>query len=135
MTETTPPAENAVSARPLVLLVEDAPDMRETAHEAIDILGYEVISVGSAELALDEIERLDKLDVLITDISLPGKSGLELAALCVEKHPGLKVIFASGYGEVSEHLGVNGWSLPKPYDLSALDKLLAEVCGRPAGGA
>lgn len=137
-----PPAESSTAASSFsqphpvhVLVVEDAPDMRATVHETIELLGYAVLSVGSAEAALAEIERMDHLDVLITDISLPGKSGLDLAALCVEAHPAVKVIFASGYGEVSEHLGVEGWSLPKPYSIEDLKQMLEKVCAAAAGSS
>lgn len=120
-------------ARPLqVLVVEDAPDMRATVHATIELLGYAVVSVASAEAALAEIESIKQLDVLMTDISLPGQSGLELAALCLAAHPRVQVIFASGYGEVSEHLGVEGWSLPKPYSADDLRLLLEQVCSAPA---
>lgn len=115
-------------AQPLqVLVVEDAPDMRATVHATIEMLGHAVVSVPSAEAALAEIENIKQLDVLMTDISLLGQSGLELAALCVAAHPRVQVIFASGYGEVSEHLGVDGWSLPKPYSADDLRLLLEQV--------
>lgn len=114
-----------------VLVVEDAPDMRASAHAAIGLLGHAVVSAASAEAALAEIKNIKQLDVLMTDISLPGQSGLELAALCMAAHPRVQVIFASGYGEVSEHLGVEGWSLPKPYSADELRLLLEQVCAAP----
>ena len=106
--------------------------MRAIVHATIELLGYAVVSVASAEAALAEIESIKQLDVLMTDISLPGQSGLELAALCVAAHPRAQVIFASGYGEVSEHLGVEGWSLPKLYSANDLRLLLKQVCAAPA---
>ena len=69
--------------------------------------------MASAEAALAEIESIKQLDVSMTDISLLGQSGLELAALYVAAHARAQVIFASGYCEVSERLGVEHWSLPK----------------------
>ena len=141
-TGSTPPAAS-VPALPLapssarrpkfVLLVEDAPEVRETAQQALEVLGYAVVGVGSAEEALAELDRGALPDLLITDISLPGKSGLELAMQCVQKHPAVKVIFASGYGEVSEHLGVKGWSLPKPYGVQDLQQVLAAAQGADKG--
>ena len=115
--------------RKRVLLVEDHPDMRETAGQALALLGYDVISTDSAETALQEMQAAGRVDILLTDISLPGKSGLDLAALCVERFPQVKVIFASGYGEVSEDLGVRGLSLPKPYGIEDLRAVLEAAAG------
>ena len=61
-----------------MLVVENPPDMRATVHATIELLGYAVVSVASAEAALAEIESIKQLDVLMTDISLPGQSVLNL---------------------------------------------------------
>ena len=106
--------------------------MRVTVHATIELLGYAVVSVASAEAALAEIQSIKRLDVLMTDISLPGQTGLVFAALWIAAHPRVKVIFASGYVEVSEHLGVEGWSLPKLYSANDLRLLLKQVCAAPA---
>lgn len=110
-----------------VLLVEDAPDVRETSHAAMEALGYDVVSVASAEEALEHIGAGSPMDILVADISLPGQSGLDLAAAVVEHDPAVKVIYASGYGEVSEHLGAPGQSLPKPYDVEQLQAALNQA--------
>ena len=88
--------------------------------------------MASAEAALAEIESIKQLDVLMTDISLPGQSGLELAALYVAAHARAQVIFASGHSEVSKHLGVEVWSLPRPYSADDLRLLLQQVYAAPA---
>jgi len=110
-----------------VMLVEDAPDVRETSHAAMEALGYDVVSVASAEEALEHLEAGTPMDILVADISLPGQSGLDLAAAVVGQDPAVKVIYASGYGEVSEHLGTPGRSLPKPYDVEQLQAVLNEA--------
>ncbi|RYF42610.1 MAG: response regulator [Comamonadaceae bacterium] len=127
-----PPTQDAPAApadvEPVhVLLVEDAPDVRETSHAAMEALGYDVVSVATAEEALERLEAGTPMDILVADISLPGQSGLDLAATVVEQDPSVKVIYASGYGEVSEHLGAPGQSLPKPYDVEQLQAALNEA--------
>ncbi|MDB5963556.1 MAG: hybrid sensor histidine kinase/response regulator [Polaromonas sp.] len=102
-----------------VLQVEDAPDLRDTAHQALAMLGYRVVSVGSAEDALTEMDSGTPLDVLITDISLPGKSGLALAEHGAGKHPAVKVIFASGYGESRSTWVSRAGACPSPTIWSA----------------
>lgn len=117
----------AEKAATRVLVVDDDPDVREATRAVIETLGYDVSTAASAEEATAQSEEKGEADVLITDISLPGQSGLELAADYAERNPEGKVVYASGYGEVSEHMGVPGTSLPKPFDAQALEAVLTEV--------
>ena len=78
----------------------------------------------AAEKALELLDQA-KFDVLMTDISLPGMSGREFAALARERQP-LKVIFASGYGPRKDELVDAVW-LQKPFDFDVLFALLEEL--------
>jgi CheY-like chemotaxis protein len=70
----------------------------------------------------------NRYDVLFTDVSLPGMSGVELARKAVGDQPGLKVIFASGYGDtLLRHLDFPYQSLQKPYELDQLQHALATI--------
>jgi DNA-binding NtrC family response regulator len=93
----------------------------------LELLG--VYAVGAADA--DEAERrldAEPFDVLITDISLPRRSGTELAAAVVERRPHMRVVFCSGYGAAGTALpGRRTWSLPKPYALEQLEALLEEI--------
>ncbi|AKJ02951.1 PAS domain S-box-containing protein [Archangium gephyra] len=114
-----------------ILLVEDDEDIRESAHELLEVLGHQVTAVASAEAAQQALEA-GGFDVLFTDVSLPGRSGVELAREAVRRHPGLRVIIASGHGTSVVTAGgeVGGAVLlPKPYALPELKGALAQVGG------
>ncbi|WP_394781479.1 response regulator, partial [Undibacterium sp.] len=107
-----------------ILLVEDNEDLRTTACELLSLLGYEVESAASAEDAL-ELLALQKFDILLTDIKLPGLSGPQLAEMVTEQQPAIRIIFASGYGDKPQlAAGINCSMLAKPYDLEQLKKVL-----------
>ncbi len=79
-----------------ILLVEDNDDAREMTTEMLNILGHTVHGVASAEAALPLL-GMPGLEVLVTDISLPTMSGLELARHARAHWPQLEVVFASGH--------------------------------------
>jgi len=111
-----------------VLLVEDDEDIRTSAYELLGILGHDVLAVSSAEEARGALS-VDDFDVLFTDVSLPGMSGVELAREAVRRRPGLRVIVASGYGNVTEGLDQlkSAVILPKPYALPQIERALEQV--------
>jgi two-component system, cell cycle sensor histidine kinase and response regulator CckA len=76
------------------LVVEDADAVRVLTGRILYSAGYQVIPVESGAAAL---ERLDAADVLVTDVVMPGMSGVELAAAARERRPALPVVFVSGY--------------------------------------
>ena len=79
-----------------VLLVEDEAGAREGLLEILTILGYEVVAATSAEEAADRAAA-QRFDLLLTDMMLPGRSGIDLAGDLLERFPELKVILMSGY--------------------------------------
>ncbi|MBM7115851.1 response regulator [Archangium primigenium] len=115
-----------------VLLVEDDEDIRTSAYELLGILGHDVLAVSSAEEARSAL-MVDEFDVLFTDVSLPGMSGVELAREAVRRRPGLRVIVASGYGNATEGLDqLKGVVvLPKPYALPQIERAMTQVAARP----
>jgi PAS domain S-box-containing protein len=120
-----------------ILLVEDDEAIRTSACELLDVLGHRVLAVSSAEEA-QQVLASDGVDVLFTDVSLPGMSGLDLAREAVRQRPGLRVIIASGHGGAVGAPVPGAVLLPKPYDLSQLGRVLAQVAaslaGPPSGG-
>ena len=112
-----------------ILLVEDSPEVSLITVEYLTELGHQVVAVNDAELAVQEMAQR-KFDTVVTDISLPGMSGIDLAKELNKSHPSLPVVIASGYGmaNVQMLLGehqANILVLPKPYDLDMLEKTLA----------
>jgi PAS domain S-box-containing protein len=113
-----------------VLLVEDNDHVREFAHHLLDELGYRVVSAASAEEALELLDR-ETVDVLFTDVVMPGLSGLELARLARQRDPSLPVLLASGYSE--EIVGSAGSEFEivrKPYDTKLLEESLGAALER-----
>lgn len=114
-----------------ILVVEDNHDTREMVCELLRLLGHEPIGVGNAEQALTEADRHD-FDILFTDISLPGMSGIELAKNIVRDHPKLGIILASGYQVDKEDVeDFECETLVKPYDLEQLQSAL-QAAGKSA---
>ena len=66
----------------------------------IEDLGHEVLTASTGAQALEVLRRNDSIDLLLTDQSMPGMTGLELAAAARELRPDLAVILATGYGDV-----------------------------------
>ncbi len=119
-----------------VLLVEDDALIRMTTEEMLVSLGHTVIEAADAEDALAAVDGDEAVDVLMTDISLPGLSGEQLAARLRQRLPGLPVVFASGYDRPAERLSPDkagpAVHLSKPYDVATLkDALRTAVRDRP----
>lgn len=111
-----------------ILVVEDDTDSREMLCELLSLLGHKVHSAARAEEADAKLEEC-RVKVLLTDISLPGMSGVELARKALQRDPELSVIFASGYGGAPD-ADFPYRSLLKPYDLMQLQSVLAEAAGK-----
>ena len=119
------------SVRPVVLVVEDDPLVRLSAVDMIDALGFTTCQAADAAAALQILQRGERVDVLFTDVGLPGMRGGELAKLALKARGGLRVIFASGYGETEETAGVAGAvHLAKPYEQDQLAEVLSRMDGR-----
>jgi CheY-like chemotaxis protein len=110
-----------------VLLVEDNDHVREFARHLLDELGYRVVTAASAEEALERLGT-EPVDLLFSDVVMPGLSGVELARLARERDPALPVLLASGYSE--EIVGAAGADFEivrKPYDLAGIDIALGKA--------
>ena len=103
-----------------VLVVEDADAVRVLTGRILYAAGYQVIPVESGAVAL---ERLDACDVLVTDVVMPGMSGVELAVAARERRPDLPVVFVSGYtgdAKIAASDDPATAFLAKPFDGDAL---------------
>lgn len=81
-----------------VLLVEDNAQLGEITVSLLQELGYKTQSVTSAAVAIELLqERHSSVDVVLSDVVMPGMSGLELADVISERWPGLPVVLVSGY--------------------------------------
>jgi PAS domain S-box-containing protein len=112
-----------------VLVVDDEPTVRMLVGDTLTELGYNGIEVGDAASGLKVLESDVKIDLLITDIGLPGgMNGRELADAARKHRPDLKVLFITGYAENAAIS--NGQLEPKTHVLSkpfAIDALAARI--------
>jgi signal transduction histidine kinase len=83
-----------------VLLVEDEDVVRDLAHRILSMSGYKVIEAGSGEEALQVADTYGgTIDLLVTDVVMPGMNGRELADRLLELKPGTRILYMSGYTE------------------------------------
>lgn len=126
----TPPAVTAVGSGTL-LLVEDDAAVRRITERALVKAGYEVVQADSAEQALEWLEANDKhVDLLISDVIMPGMNGGELATHVAQLRPGIHVLLVSGYtSNVLEATGVSPdvALLEKPFTPAALLSRVASL--------
>ncbi len=113
-----------------ILLVEDSPEVSLITVEYLLELGHEAVAVTDAELALERVAG-ERFDTVMTDVSLPGMSGIDLAKELLKRHPGLPVVIASGYGRLNvDSLASDKapvFALQKPYDMATLERTLTEA--------
>jgi CheY-like chemotaxis protein len=95
-----------------ILVVEDDADVRDYAILVIESFGYRVLSAPDGERALSILEQGYGVDLLFTDVVMPGMNGFEVARRALDKRPALKVLFTSGY---ATDLTPAGRLLKKPY--------------------
>jgi CheY-like chemotaxis protein len=122
-----PTPENAASPDCLrILAVEDNADALQMLCELLSLLGHEVSGASDAASALGLLTT-QPFDILLTDVNLPGLSGIELARQAKAATPALKIVFASGHDEtMSSHIGFPTTWLTKPYDFEALVKAVSQ---------
>ncbi|MBF8258250.1 MAG: PAS/PAC sensor hybrid histidine kinase [Actinobacteria bacterium] len=118
-----------------VLLVEDENIVRELAVRVLDELGYRVLQAGNGDTAIALAMKYgERIDLLLTDVVMPGMSGREVANRLTQIHPETRVLFTSGYtDDAIVHHGVldEGVSfIGKPYTPSALARKVREVLGK-----
>jgi two-component system cell cycle sensor histidine kinase/response regulator CckA len=114
-----------------ILLVEDEDAVRTFSQRALANKGYEVLTADSGESALDLVESLENktIDLLVTDVVMPGMDGPTFAQRMRQSFPNLKIVFMSGYTEdkLKDHMGENIYFLPKPFTLKQLAAKIKEV--------
>jgi two-component system cell cycle sensor histidine kinase/response regulator CckA len=106
-----------------VLVADDETPLRQAVAEILRASGYSVFEAHTAEEAANIAEqRIEKLDILLTDILMPGLRGPELARLVSQRHPEVRVVYMSGYAEdlPEIQLSSNSAFLQKPFRFATL---------------
>lgn len=114
-----------------VLIVEDDPAVRVLVSQVLSELGYAFVEAGDADSALPIIESSQRIDLMISDVGLPGMNGRQLAEIGRQIRPDLKVLFITGY---AEHAAVRGGFLDpgmqlitKPFTFDLLTSKVREM--------
>jgi PAS domain S-box-containing protein len=117
------------AAQATVLVVDDDPDVRQFLTDSLDTFGYKTITASDGTAGLDILDRM-RPDLLIVDYAMPGMTGAQLASQARTKHPGLPILFASGYAETSAlETALDGKALVlrKPFRLDVLQAAIAKA--------
>jgi CheY-like chemotaxis protein len=115
-----------------ILLVEDEKGVRELAREYLRTCGYQVVEAEDGHTALElAAMHAGSIDLLMTDVVMPGISGKELAERVKSQRPGIKVLYMSGYTDQSvvKHgiLETDAVLLQKPFTMATLALKLREI--------
>jgi len=113
-----------------VLLVEDDDDNRELMTEVLSASGYEVLSAASGQQGLETLAK-NTVDVVVTDVGMPGMGGLELARAAKAIAPKIPVVIVTGWAERDDIARARGREvdavLIKPVDPDALTQAVSDV--------
>jgi PAS domain S-box-containing protein len=126
--EVRPSGRPSFGGHETILVAEDEQAVRVFVERVLSRAGYRVLAAANGQEALAVAKTLPHLDLLFTDMVMPGMGGLELAEMLAREHPGVPTLYASGYSNVALAQGMGGAGqapyLPKPF---TADRLLARV--------
>ena len=119
-----------------ILLVEDQEEVRSVLRRVLTARGYHVLAAASGQDALRlTVQFAGPIDLLVTDVMMPGMSGREVALLLAPAHPTMKTLYLSGYtDECIAHLGMREPGiafLQKPFTGDTLAQKVREVLESP----
>ena len=112
-----------------ILVVEDDEDVRRLTVEMLGELGFSVLSARNGAEALGILERMPDLELMVTDVVMPGMNGRKLAEVARERRPGLKVLFTTGY---TRNAIVHNGTLDDGVDLLAKPFALEDIAAKIA---
>jgi PAS domain S-box-containing protein len=122
-----------VGSGEVVLVVEDEPVVRNIVLEVLHQLGYQALEAISGEAALEMLGSGQAIDLLVSDIGLPGLNGRSLADAAIQLHPGIKVLLMTGYAAgaaLADGFLAPGMELiTKPFSVQALAVRIREMIG------
>ena len=123
------------SREEVILVVEDSEDVRSYSVTILRELGYKVLEAGDAEKALQILEGTDRIDLLFTDVVLPGKNGRVLADSAKLLRPSLRVLFTTGYSRNAivhqGRLDADVHLISKPFTFDQLAARVRDVIDLP----
>jgi len=128
-----PPTQPIVPGQGTILVVEDNAEVADITASLVEQLGYQTLRAENATDALNRLRRGDKVDLVLSDVVMPGgMNGIALAQEIGNHYPHIPVVLTSGYNDVVQTAQVRFAILRKPFQLSALDKSIREALERGA---
>ena len=129
------PPINALKGDENILLVDDEEMILEVSGQMLDKLGYTVLAARSGKEAVQVFkEKMDKIDLVILDLIMPGMDGRETYRLLKDTKPEVKVLLSSGYSIEGKAVEILDWScdgfIQKPFDLVKLYLKIREILDR-----
>jgi PAS domain S-box-containing protein len=117
-----------------ILLVEDNDEVGEFSTELLEDLGYAVERAANADSALAILAKDEfAVDLVFSDVIMPGMNGVELAGIIRQRYPGLPVVLTSGYSNVLAENAHRGFELiQKPYSVESLSRVLRKAMSAKA---
>lgn len=110
-----------------VLFVDDDPLVLISTGAMLEDLGHQVVLASEGQEALSSLAQIEDFDLIITDLSMPDMTGLELAEKITSKFPAIPIILSSGFAELPASEATNLTRLAKPFGQSALAHVICEV--------
>ncbi len=125
------PAPSVPQRQGIVLVLEDEPVVREIVVDVLDELGLEIVEAADGPAGLDILRSPRPIDLLVTDVGLPGLNGRQVAEAARVLRPNLKILFMTGYAEtaatVSGFLEPGMYIITKPFNISDLAQRVAAI--------
>lgn len=119
-----------VGSQKTILVVDDDPLIAMSTVDLLEDLGHVVIEANSGAEALQFVESGRKIDLVITDYSMPKMNGGQLASALRSTHPDLPILLATGYAELPPGTEIDLPRLSKPYDQQQLEREIAKLLDR-----
>lgn len=121
--------------QPAMLIVEDEPLIRMCAVDFAEEAGYAALEAGDSAEALAILERGENVEILFTDITLPGgMDGISLSQVVAERWPGVRIMLASGaLSGLPADIAPGAFRLPKPYGLNEFLEAIEQMKSPSAG--
>ena len=129
-----PPTQPMVPGQGTILIVEDTVEVGDVTASLVEQLGYQTLRAENATDALYTLRQGKKVDLVLSDIVMPGAmNGIALAQEIGNHHPQIPVLLTSAYSDVVQTAKSRFAILRKPFQLAALEKSLREALERGEG--
>jgi CheY-like chemotaxis protein len=117
---------------PAVLVVDDEPAICMLASTCLQDAGFRTLEAYNAQQAIDLLENGEQVDVVFSDVQMPGMDGFELQRWVKLNRPRMRVLLASGVENIKAagaYMGPPRWLLFKPYDMANLEQRIRDLIG------